>query len=336
MIRRLPALLPGLGHGVSDAAAGFLVGTLLQTGGVDAGILIFIYNGLAFGLQPVAGLIIDRVTQPRRFAVIGLFLTACGLAILSPLLRLAIAFIGIGSAFYHAAGGAIAIKSSPQRSSGPGVFAAFGVIGLAFGMRLSLFDSFLSNLIFALVVLAFALAMGFGRSAAVRAETETPSVGAGSELWIILLIMAFAFRSFVWSGVDKSIDDFSSLALWVALAAGAGKFLGGFASDRFGWKRWAVSSLAVALILLAFGRNHPIPLLLGVFLLQSVTALTVAAFGRLLPESPALAASLGFGAAVIVGGLPFLFIQQMSTSVMVPALALSIAGYWVALRKADL
>lgn len=336
MTRRVPALLPGLGHGVSDAAAGFLVGILLQTGGSDAGILIFFYNGLAFGLQPIAGLIVDRVTQPRRFAVIGLSLTACGLAILSPFLRLAIACIGIGSAFYHAAGGAIAIRSSPRRSSGPGVFAAFGVIGLALGLRLSFINSLPSNLIVILVVLAFALVMSFERSAADRVETETPPVSAGSELWIVLLIMAFAFRSFVWSGVDKSIDDFSSLALWLSLAAGAGKFLGGFASDRFGWRRWAASSLAVSLILLSFGRNHPIPLLLGIFLLQSVTGLTVAAFGRLLPESPALAASLGFGAAVILGGLPFLFIHQMGTSVMVPALALSIAGYWLALRKADL
>src|SRR5574341_1299003 len=155
----------------------------------------------------------------------------------------------------------------------------------------------------------------------------------GNELWIILLVMAFAFRSFVWSGVDKNVQDFTSLALWLALAAGAGKFVGGFASDKLGWSMWAVGSLTSSLIFFVFGQEKIFFLLLGVFLLQSVTALTVAAFGRMLPSSPALAASLGFGAAVILGGMPFLFIQQIGVSAIVIALIVSAVGYWFILRK---
>ena len=54
---------------------------------------------------------------------------------------ISIILIGIGSAIFHAAGGAMAIRSTPERAVGPGVFAAFGVVGLALGLRLALYDS---------------------------------------------------------------------------------------------------------------------------------------------------------------------------------------------------
>jgi FSR family fosmidomycin resistance protein-like MFS transporter len=327
------SLLLGLAHGLSDAAAGFLVGILFKlSGGANSGYLIFLYNGLAFGLQPIAGLVIDRSRQPKRFTAIGLALTAVGLLILYPGLRWSIALIGTGSALFHAAGGAMAISNTPQRASGPGVFAAFGVVGLAFGLSLSPYHSFFTITVFSVALFTFALILWFGRVSQETAEHQPGTFGAGNELWIILLVMAFALRSFVWSGVDRAVADFSSLAIWLALAAGAGKFLGGFVSDRFGWSRWAVTSLGLSLALLVSGQNNIFLLLLGVFFLQSVTALTVAAFGQMLPGSPALAASLGFGAAVILGGMPFLFIQHMGVAAILVALSGSMVGYWLILR----
>lgn len=330
-------LLFGLAHGISDSAAGFLVGILLQMNVSPAGdYWIFLYNALAFGLQPVAGLVCDRWSQPKRFAALGLTLTAVGLAIAYWALPLSVMLLGLGSALFHAAGGAVAIVSTPRRASGPGVFAAFGVIGLALGLRLSLRNSFPVILAFACVVIVFALALWFARSST-RADGNTSSQAAsveGNEIWIILLVMAFAFRSFVWSGIDRRVDDFTSLALWLALAAGAGKFLGGIASDVIGWRRWVVGSLALSLLLFVFGHDAALFLLAGVFLLQSVTALTIAAFGQMLPGSPALAASLGLGAAVILGGLPFVITQQgWGNWGIIVALIVSIAGYWFVLRK---
>lgn len=330
----LSSLLLGLAHGVSDAAAGFLAGMLFQLGSTtNDGILLFLYNGLAFGLQPIAGLVIDHLRQPKRFAAIGLALTAVGLLVIFSSLELCIVLIGIGSAIFHAAGGAMAIKNTPQRASGPGVFAAFGVIGLAFGLRLSLYNSLITSTIFSATVLTFALIVWFSQISKETPELESPSFGGGNEFWIILLVVAFAFRSFVWSGVDRAAEDFSSLAVWLALAAGAGKFLGGFIADRFGWDRWAVGSLTLSMVLLVLGQDSTLLLLPGVFLLQSVTALTVAAFGRMLPGSPALASSLGFGAAVILGGMPFLFVRHMGASAIIVALSVSMGGYWLILRK---
>jgi hypothetical protein len=210
------------------------------------------------------------------------------------------------------------------------------VIGLAVGMRLSLHNSFSTNTIFAIVVFAFALMIWFARLSVDVTDANQQISTTGSEMWIILLVIVFAFRSFVWTGVDKNVQDFTSLALWLALAAGAGKFVGGFASDKLGWRKWAVGSLTLSLNLLVFGQDQIFFLLCGVFLLQSVTALTVAAFGRMLPGSPALAASLGFGAAVILGGMPFLFIQQMGEVAIVIVLSVSTLGYGWILRNREL
>jgi FSR family fosmidomycin resistance protein-like MFS transporter len=263
-------------------------------------------------------------------------LTAIGLLSMYPVLRLSIAFIGIGSAIFHAAGGAMAITNTPRRASGPGVFAAFGVIGLAVGLSLSSDHSLYITTILSIVLFSLALIVWFVPISKGMPKLEPATFGAGNELWIILLVVTFAFRSFVWSGVDRAVADFSSLAVWLALAAGAGKFLGGFMSDRFGWSRWAAISLALALVLLALGQDSTSPRLLGVFFLQSVTALTVAAFGRMLPGSPALASSLGFGAAVMLGGMPFLFIQEIGAPAIIVALSGSMVGYWLILRRQKL
>jgi hypothetical protein len=182
--------------------------------------------------------VIDRLNQPKRFAVIGLILTAAGLTIIYPNLRLSIALIGIGSAIFHAGGGVIAILITPQRASGPRVFAAFGVIGLAVGMRLSLHNSFSTNTIFAIVVFAFALLIWFACLSVDVTDANQQISTIGSEIWIILLVMVFAFRSFVWTGVDENVTDrrgFRPYASGFACSGGlAGIWRGGhFGRDAF-------------------------------------------------------------------------------------------------------
>ena len=53
----LPALT-GLAHGASDAVAGFLVVQVLMLNSQPIVDYVLIYNVLAFGLQPVAGLLL--------------------------------------------------------------------------------------------------------------------------------------------------------------------------------------------------------------------------------------------------------------------------------------
>jgi len=327
-------LLLGIAHGVSDAAAGFVVGVLLQMSSPEGGLLIFLYNGLAFGLQPIAGLLLDRLNRPSRGAVLGLFLTSIGLAAFLFNSRLGILLIGLGSAFFHAGGGAVAILNSPGKASGPGVFAAFGVIGLVIGTRLSFTDDLPIPTYFAIALALFAIAALFIRSVEMK-STGNFEIPSGLEVPLVIVLIAFALRSFVWTGVDRTLDGSAYLALYVGVSAGIGKLAGGFLADRIGWLKWTFLSLTGAALLLAFARDLVIPLLLGAFLLQSVTGLTVSWFGRALPDSPAFAASLALGAAVIVGGLPFAFTEGawFGTAAILISLPVSMAGYWLAFRE---
>lgn len=330
-------LLLGIAHGLSDAAAGFAVGALLQRGGSEGGLLIFLYNGLAFGLQPVAGLVLDRLKQARRGAAFGLILTSIGLVIFRLNPRLGILLIGLGSAFFHAGGGAVSILNSPGRASGPGVFAAFGVIGLAIGFRLSFTHALSMTTYLAVPLGILAIAVMFIRSSSYQ-PTGNFELSSGFEIPVILIVAAYALRSFVWTGVDRVVDGSTTLALFIGFSAGFGKLLGGFLSDRIGWWKWAFLSLTGAVLLLASARDLVIPLLVGVFLLQSVTGLTIAWLGRALPDSPAFAASLALGAAVILGGLPFAFTKGVwfgGTAILI-SIPVSLFGYWLAIREKDL
>ena len=336
----LPLLL-GLAHGVSDAAAGLLVMQVIMLDVAPQGaMLILLYNGLAFGLQPLAGLLLDWLKQPRRGAAIGLVLTSAGIVFSWENLTLGIFLAGLGSMFLHSGGGSVAITSTPGKASAPGVFAAFGVIGLAIGSQLAFYFSVTMIIVFVTILLGLALATWFWKAAS-TALVENEGVALPGYLktiaWLVVitLIFAIALRSLVWVGISSGVVGYSQIAFSLALAAGLGKLLGGFVADRFGWVRYALTALALTMLLLAIGRNWFGATLVGVFFLQSVTPLSIAALGRLMPRTPALAASLALGTAILLGGVPFMLIPAgwFGVGIAVVALAISAALYWCVLRN---
>jgi FSR family fosmidomycin resistance protein-like MFS transporter len=299
----------------------------------EGGLLIFLYNGLAFGLQPIAGLLLDRLKQAHMGAAFGLVLTSIGLAVFWVNPRFGILLIGLGSAFFHAGGGAISILNSPGKASGPGLFAACGVMGLVIGTRLSFMHALSISTYLAILLVVLGIAVLFSRSSPNKSVWNFELL-SGLELPTIFLVIAYALRSFVWTGVDRAVDGTTTLALFIGFSAGIGKLTGGFIADRIGWLKWICLSLSGATVLLAFARELVIPLLIGVFLLQSVTGLTISWLGRVLPDSPAFAASLALGAAVILGGLPFAFTSGawFGITAILGSLAASLFGYWLVLR----
>lgn len=334
----LPTLL-GLAHGVSDAAAGFLIVQVLQLS-VDNGVwLILLYNGLAFGLQPLAGLILDRLGQYQRGAAVGLFLTAAGFIVIRPSLPLGMLLVGLGSAFLHAGGGAVSITSTPGRASGPGIFASFGVMGLALGAQLGFYSSAITTTGFVISLSVLAILIWFSFIVFPDNSPGKQSNASTTEIFVLGLILAVALRSFVWTGFQADVPGYTQLALYMALAAGAGKLLGGFLSDRFGWRNWALSALLLSTFFLVAYENSILILILGVFLLQSLTPLSLAAMGRFLPSAPGLAASLVLGLSLLIGGIPSLFLvaeQLQLVVVIIPVLMLAGTLYWLVLKKQTL
>jgi FSR family fosmidomycin resistance protein-like MFS transporter len=331
----LPVLL-GIAHGVSDAAAGLLVMRVIMLNiAPESAMLILLYNGLAFGLQPLAGLLLDWTNQPRRGAAIGLLLTAAGIVFAWVSLPLGIFLAGTGSMFLHSGGGSVAITSMPGKASAPGVFTAFGVVGLAAGSQLAFYFSAMTTAMLVVALLGLALIFWLWRTS-MADQVESKRVVLPDYLktiaWVIVvvLVIAVALRSLVWVGISSGFAGFSQITLILALAAGAGKLLGGFASDRFGWLRFTLVALSASILLLIMGGNWFGAVLAGVFFLQSVTPLSIATLGRLMPRMPGLAASLGLGTAIILGGVPFMLIPAgwFGIGIAVGALAISALLYW--------
>jgi len=118
--------------------------------------LILAYNALAFGLQPLVGLVADgvRLKSPvqsrsvgvasqvaangwdRRIAISGLVLTALAVAGGSWPWFVAVAAAGLGNALFHVGAGAIVLRRYPGRATEPGIFVAPGALGLAAGIQL--------------------------------------------------------------------------------------------------------------------------------------------------------------------------------------------------------
>jgi len=242
----------GLAHGVSDCAAGFLIGGLALSGSPSqSGWLALAYNGLAFGLQPLAGWLADRSRRYREMLLAGLALSEMALLLFGFQPWLAIGLAGLGSAALHAAGGGLAIQATPGRASGPGWFAAPGVLGLAIGGLLA------AQAIDPTWTLVLALA-GVGAAAATlcpRRSSLTPQpafqkAGPSASEWIIpLLVLTLALRSTLWTGLQLQAEVQAGLFLWLALAAALGKAFGGMLADQLSWRRWILGALALASVL---------------------------------------------------------------------------------------
>src|SRR5262245_47844531 len=94
--------LLALAHGVADATSGWLIARASLT--ADAASLataVLLYNGAAFGAQPLFGGAVDRLRQPRFSAAVGLAALALSLPFGALHLIAAVGLAGVGSALFH-------------------------------------------------------------------------------------------------------------------------------------------------------------------------------------------------------------------------------------------
>jgi FSR family fosmidomycin resistance protein-like MFS transporter len=270
--------------------------------------LVLLYNLLAFGGQPVAGLLTDRLQRPRLAALSGLVLLGLALGLAPWHAAGAIMLAGLGSAAFHVGAGALALCHTQGRASGPGLFAAPGVAGLALGGAIAVTQGLI---IWPFLGLLLLLAIGLSRLDLPPLPYNTHSspdepLFAGHDWVMLILLVAIALRSAVWNIFQVIETGHYLMLVWLGLAAMMGKIMGGFMADWLGWRRWMVVALMAATLLLAFGGQTLITLSMGIALLQSATPAMLVATAQLTPHQPATAAGMALGLAIALGGLPFL------------------------------
>ncbi|WP_338872957.1 MFS transporter [Spirosoma sp. SC4-14] len=337
---RTTVLLLGVGHGLSDAAAGYLIGSLSQNSSfVQIGSAVLLYNALAFGGQLPAGIWLDRIGHYRKPAVLSLLGMVIALGLLSvQVMWVAIALAGLSSAVFHVAGGATTLVCFPDKSRFVGLFSAFGVMGLAMGGWAGAMQY--AWVSYALIVSMSALVLLIIRAKFPLARRKVPETVNSAldrhDYLMIVLLMAIALRSAIWNSLQLLYDQQYDWLLYMALAAMVGKLIGGWIADRVPWKTYAIMALTIAIPALSWGYRQLFWLMLGTGLLQSLTPLSVIALQRIVPDRPAAVSGVAFGLAIAVGGL-FLFAPFVADgflgSQFLLAGVLTVGLYYASLRR---
>jgi MFS transporter, FSR family, fosmidomycin resistance protein len=332
MKRASKIALLGLAHGLSDCAAGFMIGSLPQgaNGLLDTGALILLYNVLAFGGQVPAGMLVDRLGKPKLALVLSIAMMAAAL-LLFPIAPLAaICLAGFGGAFFHVAGGMLALLAYPESAVGAGLFAAPGVMGLALGGYLAWIGTpalpWLALL--GLGIMASIIALPYPQPTQTTAQPAHTATLDWHDLLMLVLLLGIGLRSAVWNAFQLFHDHEHGLLLILAGAAMLGKVAGGLAANRWGWRRYAIAAMVVATPLLTLGGTSPWALVPGIFLLQSATPAAVMGMYRLMPRTPATAIGMCFGLAIAAGGIPAMMGWQPPPWLVATLLVLAIAGYF--------
>jgi MFS transporter, FSR family, fosmidomycin resistance protein len=329
--------LLGLAHGLSDCAAGYMIGMLdsqSATTWMDLGSMVLLYNALAFGGQVPAGLLVDRFQHPKWIVGLSLLMVVAALLVfpISPLVAIVLA--GIAGAFFHVSGGMLALLAFPGSSVGAGLFAAPGVMGLALGGYLAWMQAPVLWMLAACtsVVLLLALSLPYPQQNDAPQEVAKPDTLEWHDLFMVILLLAIAMRSAVWNVFELIHAQEHTLLLGLGVAAMLGKIVGGFLAQRFGWRRYAVGALLLAAPMLSFGARSPYLLLPGIFLLQSATPAAVLGMYKLMPRMPATAIGMCFGLAIAAGGIPTMAGWQPAPWLFLIILPLVAFGYAFSMR----
>lgn len=301
----LPVTL-GVAHGVSDCSAGLIMGSLTNSISIyGVGSMVLLYNVLAFGAQPLAGILTDKLKNPKLAVLTGLFLMAAAVIMYFINPFAAVLFAGLASAVFHVGGGALALCSTPDRSSSAGLFSAPGVAGLAIGGYLAVSDIFpaavIITILSALAVFIYALKIPILPYNTPKEENEFEK----HDFIMLILLLAIALRSAIWNIFQHIEQGEITNIMLISLSAAGGKIMGGFAGDVIGWRKYSFSALILAIPLLILGETSMYFLLPGIALLQSVTPVMVTALYKNMKKLPATSAGLSFGFAIAAGGLPF-------------------------------
>ncbi|MBP6590628.1 MAG: hypothetical protein KA229_11020 [Chitinophagaceae bacterium] len=328
-----------LGHGINDLLAGYFLGCLASSSAdiTRIGLSLLMYNLLAFGGQYPIAILLERIGHHQKM-ISGAFLLNLGAALLFfNVPSLAVVMAGIASAIYHVAGGSVC--ASGNKALPIGLFAAPGVAGLIAGGYLA-WEQYALQWPMAGICILFLLLLqfvGIPNKVAWHRENAKAEAATGihldkHDLIMILLLLIISLRSAVWNIFQLLHEQQYDWLLAIALAAFAGKILGGWLADRIGWKAYTYLSMIAAAPLISFFRNELLLFCIGIGLLQSGIPATTALLIRSVNGKKERGIALSFGAAIILGAFVLVIPQAAFTSsILLPLGLLAIMGllFWI-------
>ncbi len=301
------AVLFGACHGMNDFIAGYLLASLSvkSTNWQLNSISFLVYSIIAFGGQLPAGIILDKIKKIKAFSLLSIALMIFAVAAFYLNIYAAILLSGFASAFVHVCGGTACYVFDNKNATLAGIFTSPGVIGLILGGIFgTMHFSFFYLLLLPLSLLLFGLIKLEIPSYNSINETKSESLLDTHDFFMLILLLAIAFRSLFWNVLHMMCFDNTQWLLGLGLSAAAGKLIGGFIADKVDWKKFVLVSIFCSAVLLNVGKNYFPVFCLGVALLQSAVPVTLLLMQDYMQNSPATATGLSLGVAIVLAGLP--------------------------------
>jgi len=340
MKNTLPVLLAlALGHGLNDFIAGFLLAKSVEAAPALWGISLFaIYSALAFGGQVPLALLIEKKKNYRAWALLAFALMGCAIALQHVSMIAAIIVSGFASALYHVAGGALSIQLPKAKTFSAGIFSAPGVIGLTLGgffigkMEFDLLWLLPALLLFAFFVFRLKRFQAKENVSEKSPAEKTPGFEVHDGI-MLLLLLVIALRSAIWDIYQVVYYESPQWMLWIALAAAAGKALGGLLAERYDKVNYLGASMFSSIVLLQFSEKHPAFLLAGIALLQSTIPACVMLVSRFLGGQYGMSNAIVLGLAIVIGAFPYQFPGEYLFYWVSAGLAFSLLVFYLLMRK---
>jgi MFS transporter, FSR family, fosmidomycin resistance protein len=327
-------------HALVDASSAYVIYSLYTKHLVVLNsifALVVLYNLLAFGLQPLLGILSDYVKKYKLFSCIGLFLVIISLSILTIAPILSVWMVGIGNAIFHIGGGSYSLKYFRNKYTSTGIFVGPGAVGLGIGILLGKSNyPVVFFLIPILLVFLGILSKTTERLVELNIEIRKTKLN-NWELIFLLLMISAVIRSAIGLGLSFSWKTHLPLLIVAIFTTAAGKMIGGVLAQRYGWKRVMISSLSISALFLAFYKDNPILALMGIGFFQITMPITLVGVYNIFPTRPGFSfglvcLALLFGAIPTFNGWNIIFENIWIVFVTIILSAFSI---FVAMNKFD-
>ena len=298
----------GVVHALIDCACAISVfGGIRYSFSIDDFVfLVVMYNLIAFVMQPLIGVCLDRYKKYRVFAIVGCVLVVFG-ACITFTGWISIVVFALGNALFHVAAGSVCLALHKGKTVFAGIFVAPGDVGLVVGTLIGK-NFIISPIMISILIVAFFISMLLisiiEKKYKPRENNETADCNGENSilprLAIVLLCIVIAVRAFIGSAVSFTWVEGITLAIILSVFISAGKAAGGILADRLGRKTTGVPALLISAPLLAFFHSNIVVSLIGIFIFNMTMPLTMTAIYDKMPEYPAF--SFGIAAMALIPG----------------------------------
>lgn len=310
-------------HFLVDFTTVFLISNILlgtTVGMVNRGSVIITYNLIAFAGQLPIGIISDVVKKNRFVVGIGCTLAciAYPMAFVSP--WTACIFAALGNGAFHIGAGSDILEMSMPKAGLSGLFVSSGAMGVWLAYKVQ--DAFVAWIcpvvMLISAVLLFVLEKGYkmpNREVNIRFDKPNSVVLIAVSCFMLTIVI----RSLLGMVMNFSWKAVPILSFMFIAAVVAGKALGGFLGDRFGYVKTAVVSLGISLLSFVFSFHYPMTGIIAVLCFNMTMPLTLTAIAGVCDKKygfafglTTFALAIGF-LPVIIGanswfGLPLLIL----------------------------